>query len=121
MDNSLILNIIKGVLTFFFLFASSIKIFGWQKDIFLIQLEMFKKFGISRQQMFLIGLVELTGVLLLWLPGYIGFAGAFLLLGTSAGAITFHLRFDAPKDALPAMVMMILSMVVLYLIFNYLL
>ena len=118
MDNSLILNSVKGVLTFFFLFASSIKIFGWQKDIFLIQLEMFKKFGISRQQMLFIGLLELTGVLLLWLPGYIGFAGAFLLLGTSLGAITFHLRFDAPKDALPATVMLILSTVVLYFDFR---
>jgi len=118
MDNSWILNSVKGVLTLFFLFASSIKILGWQKDIFLIQLEMFKKFGINRQQMLLIGLVEFTGVLLLWLPGYIGLAGAFLLLGTSVGAITFHLRFDAPKDALPATVMMILSTVVLYIAYK---
>ena len=83
-----------------------------------LQLEMFKKFGISRQQIFLIGLVELSGTLLLWLPEYMGFTGAFLLLGTSVGAITFHLRFEAPKDAIPAMAMMILPTVVLYLDFR---
>ena len=117
MDNLLILNIIKGVLTLFFVLASSIKILGWQKEIFRLQLEMFNKFGINRQQVLLIGLVELIGALLLWLPGYMGIAGALLLLGTSVGAITFHLRFEAPKDARPAAVTMILSMVVLYLDF----
>lgn len=115
MDTALFIIIVKGVLTLFFVFASSIKLLGWQKDIYLIQLEMFKKFGISRQQMFLIGLVELSGVLLLWLPGYLGLTGAFLLLATSVGAISFHLRYDSPKDAIPAMFTMLLSGVVLYL------
>ena len=79
MDTTLYIIIFKGVLSLFFVFASSIKIFGWQQDIYLIQIEMFKKFGISRQKMFRIGLVEFIGVLLLWVPGYLSFTGAFLL------------------------------------------
>ena len=39
---ALLPNIAIGLLSAFFLFASSIKIFGWQKKIFEIQLGMFE-------------------------------------------------------------------------------
>lgn len=37
----MVLNIVIGLLSVLFLFASSIKIFGWQKKVFEIQLVMF--------------------------------------------------------------------------------
>ena len=54
-------SIIIALLSAFFLFASSIKIFGWQKFIFETQLGMFIKYGLNRQIMALVGGVELFG------------------------------------------------------------
>lgn len=106
--------VISGLLTAFFIFASSIKIFGWQKLIFETQLAFFKKYGLNRAIMALVGFVELFGAITLWLPDYFGVAGALALLGTSAGAICCHLYFDTWKDGIPAMVTLILSGIVLY-------
>ena len=64
--------------------------------------------------MALVGFVELFGAITLWVPGYIGIAGALALFGTSAGAICCHLYFDTWKDGIPAMVTLTLSSVVLY-------
>jgi len=106
--------VISGLLTAFFIFASSIKIFGWQKMIFETQLEFFRKYGLNRTIMALVGVVELFGAIALWLPSYLGAAGALALLGTSAGAICCHLYFDTWKDGIPAMITLTLSGVVLY-------
>lgn len=101
------LFIISIVLSALFIFASSIKILAWQKTIFEIQLKFFIAYGLNRQIMFLIGIVELSGVILLWSPFPLW--GALLIAGTSVGAIFFHLRFDTWKDGIPAMVTLILS------------
>ena len=53
--------IATGLLSAFFLFASSIKIFGWPEKIFQIQLEMFISYGLNREFMRLVGVVELFG------------------------------------------------------------
>ncbi|MEH6452548.1 MAG: DoxX family protein [Psychromonas sp.] len=95
------------LLSIFFVFASSIKILAWQKAIFDIQLTFFISYGLNRQIMFLIGLIELSGVILLWSPWTL--LGALVIAGTSVGAIFFHLRFDTWKDAIPAIVTLILS------------
>ena len=110
--NEALVAVFSGILTFFFLFASSIKILGWQKKIFETQLEFFLKYGLSRTLMSLVGFVELLGAITLWMPGYIGLLGVLALVGTSAGAIFFHLRFDTWKDGIPAMVTLTLSGVV---------
>lgn len=102
------------VLTAFFVFASSIKILGWQKMIFETQLKFFKKYGFNRTIMALVGCVELFGAICLWLPGTMGIAGVLALFGTSAGAICCHLYFDTWKDGIPAMVTLTLSAILLY-------
>lgn len=102
--------LVTGLLSLFFIFASSIKIFGWQKLIFETQREMFKSYGFNRQFMALIGFVEFFGAVTIWLNGTaVGTIGALAIAGTSAGAIFFHLVYDTWKDGIPATVTLILS------------
>ncbi|TLX47166.1 hypothetical protein C1E24_10200 [Pseudoalteromonas phenolica] len=108
------MKIISLVLFAFFSFASSIKLTGWQKKVFQIQLGFFKNYGLSRTHMFLIGLIESVSALNLLLSvlidnSLLNALGAIGILFTSIGAIFFHLRFDTLKDALPAIVTLSLS------------
>ena len=106
-------SIIIGLLSAFFVFASSIKILGWQKLIFETQLAMFLKYGLNRQIMAFVGIVELFGAISIWFQGsWIGTLGALALLGTSVGAIGCHLIWDTWKDGVPAMVTGTLSAIV---------
>ena len=103
MDTSI--TIISSLLIAFFAFASSIKILGWQKFIFQTQLEFFISYGLNREIMFLVGVIELIGASTLWFQQYlIGLLGASLIFLTSVGAIGFHLIFDSWKDAIPAFI-----------------
>ncbi len=111
----MVLNIIIGLLSVFFLFASSIKLFGWQRKVYEIQLEMFNSYGLNRQIMFLVGCAELFGATAIWFQGsWIRPLGALALLGTSIGAIFCHLIFDTWKQGIPAMVTGVLSAVVVW-------
>ncbi len=111
-----LITVIIVLLSAFFLFASSIKLFGWQKMIFEKQLEFFHSYGLNRQIMALVGAVELFGAITIWLQhNMLGTLGALALLGTSCGAILFHLRFDTWKDGIPATVTLLLSAIVCYL------
>ncbi|WP_170370136.1 DoxX family protein [Ruegeria arenilitoris] len=104
-----------GLLSAFFLFASSIKILGWQKLIFETQLAMFVKYGLNRQIMALVGGVELFGAVAIWFQGsLLGPLEAAALLGTSLGAIGCHLIWDTWKDGVPAMITATLSAFVLW-------
>ncbi|MGF1689482.1 DoxX family protein [Photobacterium japonica] len=106
-----------SLLIAFFVFASSIKLLGWQRFIFDTQLAFFHKYGLNRSFMFLVGLVELTGALLLAsyllspVHHLLLWAGAGLLGMTSFGALFFHFRFDGWKDAVPAMITLALSLI----------
>lgn len=109
------MQIIIGLLSAFFLFASSIKILSWQKKIFDIQVGMFIKYGFNRQIMMLTGFVELFGAIAIWFQGsWVGTVGALALLGTSLGAIVCHLWFDTWKDGIPAMITGTLSAYVVW-------
>ena len=106
-------TVFVGLLSAIFLFASSIKILGWQRKIFEIQLAMFVKYGLSRQIMALVGFAELFGALAIWFQGsWIGTLGALALLGTSVGAIGCHLIWDTWKEGVPAMITGTLSAIV---------
>lgn len=110
--------VITILLVLFFLFASSIKLIGWQKLIFETQLTFFKKYGLNRTHMFLVGLIELSASILLIISIFLnhGVIQAFGALGiafTSLGAIYFHLRFDSLKDAIAALVTLLLSVILL--------
>ncbi|WP_171181975.1 DoxX family protein [Ruegeria sp. HKCCD8929] len=107
------ITILVGLLSAFFLFASSIKILGWQKFIFETQLAMFIKYGLNRQIMMLLGFVELFGAVAIWFQGsWVGTLGALALLGTSVGAIGCHLIWDTWKEGVPAMMTGTLSAIV---------
>lgn len=109
------ITVIVALLSAFFLFAGSIKLFGWQKMIFEKQLEFFQSYGLNRQIMALVGIVELFGATNIWFQGSVlGLLGAAALLATSLGAIFFHLRFDTWKDGIPAIVTLTLSSLVIY-------
>lgn len=112
------MTIITVLLALFFTFASSIKILGWQKFIFETQLTFFKKYGLTRIHMFLIGLIELAAAITLvssviFEHELLNGVGALAIAFTSLGAIYFHLRFDTVKDAIPAILTLSLSTVLL--------
>ena len=99
------LQIMTALLSIFFLFASSIKILGWQKAIFEPQLAMFIKYGLNRHVMTLTGLAELFGAIAIWFQGsWVSPLGALTLLGTSTGAIFCHLVWDTWIEGVPAMI-----------------
>tara|TARA_B110000238_G_scaffold66172_1_gene72652 strand:- start:3352 stop:3726 length:375 start_codon:yes stop_codon:yes gene_type:complete len=115
-------TIIIGLLSAFFLFASSIKILGWQKFIFETQLGMFVKYGLNRQIMALVGVVELFGAIAIWFQvSWLGPLGALALLGTSIGAVGCHLIWDTWKEGIPAMITAVLSGVIVWLGISFLL
>lgn len=108
-------QVIATLLAIFFIFASSIKLLGWQKLIFETQLSFFLKYGLNRAMMFIVGLIELTGALLLILFLMTSlheyqFLGAGLLGLTSLGALFFHFKFDKWTDAVPAGMTLLLSL-----------
>ena len=113
---------ITVLLAVFFVFASSIKLLGWQKTIFTTQLAFFVKYGLNRNWMFVVGSVELISALLIMAPIFIGtsFVASVSLVGTTAlaavsiGAIACHLWFDTWRDGVPAMVTFVLSAVLLF-------
>lgn len=106
---------ISILMVVFFVLASSIKTLGWQKQVFEIQLGFFKSYGLNRMIMFLVGLVELTGAVLLILalsdisPEQTQLLGGAILGATSIGALYFHLRFDTWKYGIPAIVTLLCS------------
>ncbi|WP_261396562.1 DoxX family protein [Photobacterium rosenbergii] len=116
-------TIITSLLAAFFLFASSIKILGWQKMIFTTQLAFFVKYGLNRQWMLMVGVLEFVSAVMIITPMLAGASiattialiGAALLAAVSMGAMACHLWFDTWKDGIPAMVTFALSMaLVLY-------
>ena len=114
-------NIITVLLSIFFVFASSIKLLGWQKTIFTTQLAFFVKYGLNRNWMFVVGGVELISALLIMTPILMGgsiavsasLVGATALAVVSIGAIACHLWFDTWRDGVPAMVTLVLSAMLL--------
>jgi DoxX-like family len=93
-----------ALLSLFFTFAGSVKVFGWQKKVFDTQMEMMGRYGLNREALVVIGLVECAGAIGLWFQsGVIGAIAALTLLAVSAGALAFHLKFDGIKDGIPAM------------------
>jgi len=112
------MTIITLLLSAFFLFASSIKLTGWQKFIFETQLGFFKKYGLNRQMMFVIGVIEFAAAAMLFgsfllTRDDLNVIGAAGIAFTSVGAMFFHFRFDTWRDAIPSMVTMSLSVALL--------
>ncbi|MEH6451025.1 MAG: DoxX family protein [Oleispira sp.] len=110
---SIVLSIIIGLLSVFFIFAGSVKVFAWQSMIFEVQMAFMKKYGLNRQILFLIGVVELLAAVSIWFQTSLwGVLGALAIFFTSTGALYFHFRFDGWKDGVPAMVTFTLSAII---------
>ena len=80
---------VTGIVSLFFLFASTVKIFGRPHAMFEYQLEnYFIGYGLNRQIMFLIGLAELCGAITIWYhrTHWIGLLGAAVLVVVTTGA-----------------------------------
>jgi hypothetical protein len=112
------MTIITTVLFVFFLFASSIKVLGWQPFIFNTQLAFFKKYGLTRTHMYLVGLIEMAAAILLLASlilklDLLTVLGALGIVFTSIGALYFHFRYDTFKDAVPALITVVLSGMIL--------
>ncbi|MCG9576738.1 DoxX family protein [Vibrio tubiashii] len=108
------MTVISLILGVFFTFASSIKLFGWHKVIYETQLGFFKKYGLNRNAMFAVGIVEFSSAIALIYSIYLmssvlSVLGALGIALTSIGAIFFHARFDTLKDAIPAILTLLLS------------
>lgn len=110
---------IQGLLIAFFLFASSVKMFGWVKAIFEPQLAFFHRYGLNRAAMFAVGVIEATGAVVMLVGIFtanpvLSAMGASLITLTSIGAMFFHFRFDTWKDAVPSMVTLVLSLIIAF-------
>ncbi|WP_252010465.1 DoxX family protein [Ferrimonas sp. SCSIO 43195] len=103
----MMVTVMSVVLGLFFVLAGSVKLLGWQKQVFEIQLAYFRSYGLSRSAMAMVGALELSGAALL---GLYPAAGALLLALVSAGALSFHLRFDTLKEGAAALMTLVLSL-----------
>lgn len=108
-------TVISILLIAFFVFASSIKLLGWHKFIFETQLSFFKKYGLNRAGMFIVGVVEFSAALLLLSSMVLSVPewqalGVSLIAVISVGALGFHIKFDKWTDGIPAAVTLSLSL-----------
>ncbi len=93
---------IKAVSTFAFLAAGGAKLAGAE-----MMVQTFDAVGLGQWLRYVTGAVEIGGVILLWVPGLIGF-GAGLLTATMTGAVLAHFLVLGPS-AVPALVLGTLS------------
>ena len=104
--------IITTLLSIFFVLVGSLKILG--AEMFL---EQFIHFGLNRMFMTLVGVGEVIGAVLIWFrdKNWLGPLGAAILAAISGSALGFHLLFDIER-AIPALVTLVFSSVLLFLI-----
>ena len=105
--------IITTLLSIFFVLVGSLKILG--VEMFL---EQFIHFGLNRMFMTLVGVGEVSGAVLIWFrdKNWLGPLGAAILAAISVSALGFHLLFDPIDRGIPALVTLVFSTVLLFLI-----
>ena len=106
------MNILIWILVAFvglaFLFFSIVKIFGVPKKVFTSQKEAhWDQYGLTRNQVRLIGFAELFGAVTIWFWAtpylWLAQSGMVVLMIVTAGAMSFHARYDSvTKEGLPA-------------------
>lgn len=107
--------ILVALISLAFVFFSMVKLFGVPTKLFEEQKEIYMgRYGLSRTQVRLIGLLEIFGglTILLWATPYLWLAqiGMATLVFVTVGAISFHARYDSVfKDGLPAVIQFVLN------------
>jgi putative oxidoreductase len=105
---STILLVIKGLLTLAFLAAGLAKLAGVQMLV-----DEFDLIGFGQWFRYVTGIIEISGAVLLWVPG-LTFVGAGLLTCTMIGACIAHISVLGTATMPPAVVLGILAAVTLY-------
>lgn len=100
--------ILRVLLSFAFLAAGSQKLIGAE-----MMVAVYDQIGVGQWFRFVTGIVEIGGVILLWVPA-MQILGALLLGGTMVGAVLAHLLILGPS-AIPAIILGLLSASVVYL------
>jgi putative oxidoreductase len=103
-----ILLVIKGLLSLAFLAAGLAKLAGVQMLV-----DEFDLIGFGQWFRYVTGLIEISGAVLLWVPG-LTFVGAGLLTCTMIGAVIAHISVLGVATMPPAIVLGILAAVTLY-------
>ena len=105
------------IITVFFLYVGTVKVFGWPNAEMLAGQTrfFFDPYGLTRQMVVMIGVAEIFGGLTVSLHRvhWIGLLGAAILLTVSIGALFFHLRYDTFQTGMAAFRTMTLSAFVL--------
>ena len=104
---SIILLVIKGLLTLAFVAAGVAKLMGVQ-----MMVDTFDKVGVGQWFRYVTAVIEIGSAILLWLPGRQAI-GAGLLVCTMIGATIAHLTVIGPT-AVPAIILGVLAAIVLY-------
>ncbi len=117
---TILMWILTALVGLFFLFAGTMKTFGIPEQMFKMQKEtFFDNYGIDRNGIRAIGLVELFGGVTVWfwtIMNPLALVGLAVLLCTTAGAMYYHWRYDSLfKMGAPAIVMFVLSGILLLL------
>lgn len=99
---------IKALITFAFVGAGFMKLAGVEDMV-----AMFDTVGVGQWLRYVTGIFEISGAILLWIPGK-QLYGAGLLALTMTGAVLSHLFILGTATMPPAMVLLILSAVVAY-------
>jgi putative oxidoreductase len=100
-------QIIPALVSLAFLAAGLSKLAGAE-----MMVQVFDTLGFGQWFRYLTGLVEISAVILLWLPGKRAW-GAALLVATMLGAVASHFLIIGPS-AMPATVLGLLSALILY-------
>lgn len=104
------LHILAGVLALAFLAAGSFKLMGAQPMV-----ESFNRFGLPIWFLYFTGALEVVSALLIAFPrAGTRFVAAALLSGTMVGGALAHAIFDGVGQAIPALVLLALTLVQLY-------
>jgi putative oxidoreductase len=104
---NIIHQIIPALVSFAFLAAGLSKLAGAD-----MMIQVFDTLGVGQWFRYLTGLIEISAVILLWLPGKRAF-GAALLVVTMVGAVASHFLILGPS-AMPAAVLGLLSALILF-------
>lgn len=102
----------------FFTFGCCVKLLSVPDKILKFQMEFFEVYGLTRLHMYLIGLIELLGIVAMFYSLVAGrpplaFVGAGAIFVTSLGALYFHFRYDEAKYAMPAVVTFLMSVLIM--------